>query len=89
MEKKPKSSKEINSYIYMQLILIRAPKQLNMDIIALSTNSSGITRYTNAKELIWTLYSIMPEKAMAPHSSTLAWKIHGRRSLVGCSPWGR
>ena len=26
--------------------------------------------------------------AMAPHSSTLAWKIHGQRSLVGCSPWG-
>ena len=26
---------------------------------------------------------------MAPHSSTLAWQIHGRRSLVGCSPWGR
>ena len=31
---------------------------------------------------------IFPEKAMAPHSSTLAWKIHGRRSLVGCGPWG-
>ena len=28
-------------------------------------------------------------KTMAPHSSTLAWKIHGRRSLEGCSPWGR
>ena len=28
------------------------------------------------------------EKAMAPHSSTLAWRIHGQRSLVGCSPWG-
>ena len=26
------------------------------------------------------------EKAMAPHSSTLAWKIPWRRSLVGCSP---
>ena len=26
---------------------------------------------------------------MAPHSSTLAWKIHGQRSLVGYSPWGR
>ena len=26
---------------------------------------------------------------MAPHSSTLAWKLHGRRSLVSCSPWGR
>ena len=30
-----------------------------------------------------------PEKAMAPHSSTLAWKTHGRRSPVGCSTWGR
>ena len=28
------------------------------------------------------------EKAMAPHFRTLAWKIHGRRSLVGCGPWG-
>ena len=27
------------------------------------------------------------EKAMAPHSSTLPGKFHGRRSLVGCSPW--
>ena len=26
---------------------------------------------------------------MAPHSSALAWKSHGQRSLVGCSPWGR
>ena len=25
---------------------------------------------------------------MAPHSSTLAWKIPWMRSLVGCSPWG-
>ena len=24
---------------------------------------------------------------MAPHSSTLAWKSHEQRSLVGCSPW--
>ena len=29
------------------------------------------------------------EKAMAPHSSTLAGKSHGWKSLVGCSPWGR
>ena len=28
------------------------------------------------------------EKAMVPHSSTLAWKSHGQRILVGCSPWG-
>ena len=25
---------------------------------------------------------------MAPHSSTLAWKTPGWRSLEGCSPWG-
>ena len=29
------------------------------------------------------------EKEMATHSSTLAWKIHGQRSLVGYSPWSR
>ena len=29
------------------------------------------------------------EKEMATHSSILAWKIHGQRSLVGYSPWGR
>ena len=28
------------------------------------------------------------EKAMVTHSSTLPGKAHGRRSLVGCSPWG-
>ena len=29
------------------------------------------------------------KKETATHSSTLAWKTHGRRSLVGYSPWGR
>ena len=29
------------------------------------------------------------EKQMATHSSILAWKSHGRRSLVGYSPLGR
>ena len=28
------------------------------------------------------------EKEMSTHSSTLAWKFHGQRSLVGSSPWG-
>ena len=28
------------------------------------------------------------EKEMAKHSSILAWRIHGQRSLVGYSPWG-
>ena len=29
------------------------------------------------------------EKAMATHTSTLAWRIPCTESLVGCSPWGR
>ena len=29
------------------------------------------------------------EKAMAPHASTLAWKISWMEEPVGCSPWGR
>ena len=28
------------------------------------------------------------EKEMATHSSILAWKSHGQRSLAGYSPWG-
>ena len=28
------------------------------------------------------------EQEMATHSSILAWRIHGQRSLVGYSPWG-
>ena len=33
--------------------------------------------------------SLDSEKAVAPHSSTLAWKIPGRGSLMGCRLWGR
>ena len=29
------------------------------------------------------------EKEMATHSSVLAWRIPGTRSLVGCRLWGR
>ena len=29
------------------------------------------------------------EEEMATHSSILAWRIHGQRSLEGFIPWGR
>ena len=29
------------------------------------------------------------EEGMAAHSSTLAWRTHGQRSLVGYSSWDR
>ena len=28
------------------------------------------------------------QEEMSTHSSILAWRMHGQRSLVGCSPWG-
>ena len=33
--------------------------------------------------------SLRAEKAMATHSSILAWRIPGTGSLVGCHLWGR
>ena len=65
---------------------------------------------TRLSDFTFTFYFHALEKAMAAHSSVLAWRIpgtgkpgcclwgctafspgesHGRRSLVGCSPWGR
>ena len=32
---------------------------------------------------------LQSEKAVAPTPVLLPEKSHGRRSLVGCSPWGR
>ena len=31
---------------------------------------------------------ILQDPCMVTHSSILAWRIHGQRSLVGYSPWG-
>ena len=39
------------------------------------------------RKVMTNLNSVL-EKAMAPHSSTLAGKSYGWRSLEGCSPWG-
>ena len=36
-----------------------------------------------------TLVDRRVEKAMVPHSSTLAWKIPWTKEPVACSPWGR
>ena len=50
----------------------------------------ALTRQTFVGRVISLLFNMLSGLvAMAPHSSTLAWKIHGRRSLLACSPWGR
>ena len=59
-------------------------------ILFLSTVLENCSVFLSQHLVIYKAYLItLTEKAMAPHSSTLAWKIHGQRSLVGCSPWGR
>ena len=49
-----------------------------------SIDAADLYRY----EEIDTFYSQHLEKEMATHSSILALKFHGQRSLVDYSPWG-
>ena len=52
-----------------------------------------MSRKEKKKNHLTTAYSqysnMALEKGMATHSSILAWRIHGQRSLAGYSPWGR
>ena len=50
------------------------------------SSSSSTMGETRVQSLGW---EDSLEKEMAIHSSTIAWKSHGQRSLVGYSPWGR
>ena len=45
--------------------------------------------FFHLRNICWMPLLLFTEKAMAPHSSTRAWKIPWTESLVGCSPWGR
>ena len=48
----------------------------------------GMKQYLLVVLIYISLMTSDVEKAMAPHSSLLPGKSHGRRSLVGYSPWG-
>ena len=48
-------------------------------------NNLPATQKTQVQSLGW---EDLLEKEMATLSSILAWKSHGRRNLVGYSPWG-
>ena len=43
---------------------------------------------TRLSDFTFTFHFHALEKEMATHSSILAWKIRGWRSLAGFSPWG-
>ena len=44
---------------------------------------------TRLSDFTVTFHFHVLEKEMATHSSVLAWRIPGTRSLVGCHLWGR
>ena len=49
----------------------------------------NLGQYTKSERLLsWESFILFPEKAMATHSSTLAWKIPWMEEPEGCSPWG-
>ena len=50
----------------------------------------GVARSrTRLSDFTFTFHFHALEKEMATHSSVLAWRIPGTRSLVGCRLWGR
>ena len=44
---------------------------------------------TRLSDFTFTFHFYALEKAVATHSSVLAWRIPGTGSLVGCHLWGR
>ena len=54
------------------------------------TPASGtLARMLPVSDALWAFLTPFEEKAMAPHSSTLAWKIPWTEEPGGYSPWGR
>ena len=52
---------------------------------------SGMVKHPSAMRETWIRslgWEDPLEKEMATHSSILAWRSHGQRSLAGYSPWG-
>ena len=72
----------INTYVY----LIPIYRSIRASLVAQTVKSLPAMQKTRVQSLGW---EDPLEKEMANHSSTLAWKIPWRTSLVGYSPWGR
>ena len=49
----------------------------------IAKSQTGLSNFT------FTFHFHALEKAMATHSNTLAWRLQGKGSLVGCHLWGR
>ena len=64
--------------------------ELVMDREAWRASIHGVAKgQTRLSDFTFTFHFHALEKAMATHSSVLAWRIPGTGSLVGCRLWGR
>ena len=78
----PTPQRQLSPILLKDAVTVHAYLFFSLSILGhcLLTSCSGIN---------FTFLYPFTEKAMAPHSSTLAWKIPWMEGLVGCSPWGR
>ena len=66
-------SPPVDPHEYSQLTFEKMQRQFNREGIVFSANDTRTIRCQYAKKTV--------EKEMATHSSILAWRIHGCRSL--------
>ena len=66
-------------------MVMTLPGEAQTSLVAQTVKRLPTMRETGVQSLGW---EDLLEKEMATHSSILAWKIHGQRSLVNYSPWG-
>ena len=71
----------------LSILFIFSKNQILVLLIFASISFISFSFISTLKFMIYFLLLTL-EKAMAPYSSTLPGKSHGRRSLMGCSPWG-
>ena len=66
-------------------MVMTLPGEAQTSLVAQTVKRLPTIRETGVQSLGW---EDLLEKETATHSSILAWKIHGQRSLVNYSPWG-
>ena len=58
-------------------------------VCGVAQSRTRLKQLSSSEMIRWILYLISRKKQWQPTPVLLPGKSHGRRSLVGCSPWGR